>query len=200
MAGKDHQIIALTEAQISAAGALLAEAFFTDHLMMVLFPDAQERRDVLTWYYTETVRELVPSQKVYTTVGTVNGVAVWLPPGAPEEAPQWHGQSSGEAYERFLNMNDYLAPLRQAAMPDAFWYLPWIGVAETHQRQGLGSALLAPGLMQADQAGLPCYLETFHQPNLLFYRQHGFEVVVNQVEPGRGVEFWTMKREPRNIS
>lgn len=199
MEGKNHQIVSLTEAQVAAAGAVLAEAFFTDHLMTVLFPEARERKQVLTWFYTETVRTLVPSQKVYTTAGTVNGVAVWLPPGSPEETPEWPWQSGGEAYERFLKMNDHLAPLREAAMPDSFWYLPWIGVAETHQRLGLGSALLAPGLLQADQAGLPCYLETFHQPNLLFYRRLGFEVVINQFEPQTGVEFWSMKREPHGI-
>ena len=195
----NHQIIALAEAQVPAAGVVLAEAFFTDHLMTVLFPEAQERKKVLTWFYTETVRELVPSQKVYTTAGTVNGVAVWLPPGSPEKTPKWPWPSGGEAYERFLKVNDHLVLLREAALSDAFWYLPWIGVAETHQRQGLGRALLTPGLLQADQAKQPCYLETFHQPNVLFYKRLGFEVVIHQIEPQTGVAFWTMKREPRGI-
>jgi hypothetical protein len=64
----------------------------------------------------------------------------------------------------------------------------------------LGSALLAPVLLQADQAGLSCYLETFEQKNLLFYQRHGFEIVFAQIEPESNVPFWMMKRESREFA
>lgn len=200
MEDKKHQITSLTEAQIPAAGALLAEAFFADPLTVTFFPETQVRRCVLTWYYTATVRALAPFQGTYATAGFLKGVAIWVPPGMREdELPMWKEQSGVEAYRRFLKAIDYLTPLRQAAFSSPFWYLSWIGVAAAEKRQGLGSALLAPALLQADQAGLPCYLETFERQNLLFYRRHGFEVAVHQVQPESGLEFWTMRREPHRL-
>lgn len=200
MQDKNYHITFLTEAQIPAAGALLAEAFFADPLAVTFFPETQVRKRVLTWYYMATVRALVPFQGIYVTTGSLKGVAIWVPPGMRgEELPMWKEQVGVEAYRRFLKAIDYLAPLRQAAFSGPFWYLSWIGVAVAKKRQGLGSALLAPVLLQADKAGLPCYLETFERQNLLFYRRHGFEVAVNQVQPESGLEFWTMRREPHRL-
>lgn len=197
MENANHRIILIAEAQIPAAGKLLAEAFFADPLMVALFPDDQERTRVLTWYYTATVRSLAACQGVYATAGPVTGVAVWDPPGTQEEAPEWTEPTGGQGYRRFLKAIDYLAPLRQAALASPFWYLSWIGVSSARRGKKLGSALLAPVLQRADQAGLPCYLETFDQQNLFFYQPHGFEVVLTRSEPESNLPFWTLKREPR---
>jgi GNAT superfamily N-acetyltransferase len=200
MENKRYHILPITETQMPSAGTLLAEAFFADPLIVSLFPDTQERTRLLTWYYTATVRALAPFQGIYTTAGSVKGVAVWDPPGTKEEAPEWTEQAGAGAYRHFLKVIDSLTSLRQSAVSHPFWYLSWIGVASTHQRKGLGSALLAPVLLQADQAGLSCYLETFEQKNLLFYQRHGFEIVFAQIEPESNVPFWMMKREPREFA
>jgi GNAT superfamily N-acetyltransferase len=71
------------------------------------------------------------------------------------------------------------------------------GVEPARQRQGVGSALLAPVLERADLERLPCYLETLEAPNVLFYKQLGFAVVISDVEPRSGLRFWTMRRDPR---
>lgn len=192
-----HQVALITNAQMEAAGNLLAQAFFTDPLMVAVFPDDQERIRVLAWYYTATARALATVGGVYTTAGLVKGVAIWDPPGTQEEAPAWTEPSGGQGYHRLLKAIDFLAPFRQAALSGPCWYLSWIGVASAHQGQRVGSALLAPVLHQADQAGLPCYLETFAQNNLFFYQPLGFEVVGVQIEPESKMPFWALKREPR---
>lgn len=46
----------------------------------------------------------------------------------------------------------------------------------------------------ADADGLPCYLETMKERNVVFYEKHGFQVVVGDDLPKGGPHFWTMKR------
>ena len=47
----------IPDSQISSAGTLLAEAFFADPLNQYVFPDPEERRRVLPWYFAASVRE-----------------------------------------------------------------------------------------------------------------------------------------------
>ena len=47
----------IPDSQISSAGILLAEAFFADPLNQYVFPDPEERRQVLPWYFAASVRE-----------------------------------------------------------------------------------------------------------------------------------------------
>ncbi|MGO9344480.1 MAG: GNAT family N-acetyltransferase [Acidimicrobiales bacterium] len=76
------------------------------------------------------------------------------------------------------------------------WYLVLLGCDPAWQRQGHGSALLAPVLQRADEDGIPAYLETQKQENLPWYRRHGFEVV--QEITARGCpRMWAMRRDPR---
>ena len=52
-------------------------------------------------------------------------------------------------------------------------------------------------LQQADEDGLPCYLETFVADNVPFYEHRGFQMVEAGVDPESQVAFWAMLREPR---
>ncbi|MFQ5472638.1 MAG: N-acetyltransferase, partial [Dehalococcoidia bacterium] len=61
---------------------------------------------------------------------------------------------------------------------------------------GVGSALMQPGLEQADRDRVPCYLETAKEINVKFYGKHGFEVVRKIDLVGGGPPVWTMLREP----
>src|SRR5258706_978911 len=71
-----------------------------------------------------------------------------------------------------------------------------IGVSPSCQGQGIGGALLAPVLQQADNEGMFCSLETFEEKNLSFYQHHGFQVVVTAIEPQSQLRFWAMRRSP----
>jgi GNAT superfamily N-acetyltransferase len=63
-----------------------------------------------------------------------------------------------------------------------------LGVGPEWQGQGVGSQLLQSVLARADADGVPCYLETGTEPNLRFYRRHGFEVAIEDDVPG-GIHF-----------
>ncbi len=73
------------------------------------------------------------------------------------------------------------------------WYL---GVLATHpdrQGRGLGSAVLVPGLAEADAAGLASYLVTATEANVAFYARHGFGIHV-EVDLPHGPHIWMLGR------
>ncbi len=69
-----------------------------------------------------------------------------------------------------------------------------VGVRTGSQRQGLGAAVIAPGLREAQRTRLPVRLETSREENVRFYERLGF-AVTDHLDLG-GVEIWAMLREP----
>jgi ribosomal protein S18 acetylase RimI-like enzyme len=65
-------------------------------------------------------------------------------------------------------------------------------VAPDAQRQGLGGALLRPGLEAAERDGVPAVLLTNNEANLSFYESHGFKVVREGTTPENGPRAWAM--------
>lgn len=197
----------IPDSQISSAGTLLAEAFFADPLNQYVFPDPEERRRVLPWYFAASVLEGAFLKGVYVTGEPIKGVAVWIPPGLQERTPERKKHSSLdqmprqfglEAYRRFTGVINYLALFSPQALPPAHWYLSLIAVSPACQGQGIGGALLAPVLQRADNEGTFCELETFEEKNLSFYQHHGFQVGAAEIEPHSQLRFWTMSRSPRS--
>jgi ribosomal protein S18 acetylase RimI-like enzyme len=76
------------------------------------------------------------------------------------------------------------------------WYLFILGTEPAAQGQGLGSALLAQALARVDADGMPAYLESSSERNLVLYGRHGFEITSEVAIPG-GPRIWPMWREPR---
>jgi GNAT superfamily N-acetyltransferase len=200
-------VVRLDEGLIDEAGAALGRAFFDDALAVHFLPDPNERSRLLPWHASTTVRYGHLFGEVWTTAERVYGAAVWWPPDAGAMTPERLERAGmdrapevlgAEAWARFTSVLEYLDPLHADAVPGRHWYLMLAGVEPARQRQGVGSALLAPVLGRADLERLPCYLETFEPPNVLFYQQVGFEVVVSDIEPRSGLRFWTMRRDPRS--
>lgn len=209
MGRNNTRVTFIDDSQISSAGMLLAEAFFVDPLNQYVFPDAGERRRVLSWYFAASVREGALLHAVYSAGEPIKGVAVWTPPGFHERTPerakqsgldQMQRQFGPEAYQRFTCVINHLALFSSQVIPHAHWYLSLIGVSPSCQGQGIGGALLAPVLQQADNEGTSCSLETFEENNLSFYQHHGFQVVVTAIEPHSQLRFWVMRRSPRTSS
>jgi predicted N-acetyltransferase YhbS len=74
-------------------------------------------------------------------------------------------------------------------------YLAVLGVDPGRQGDGVGSALIRPGLELCDREGLPAYLETGKERNLAFYGRHGFRVTEELTLP-KGPPIWLMWRDP----
>ena len=97
--------------------------------------------------------------------------------------------------ERFLREMKQIDQLHRRIMPKPHWYLWALGVAPEHQGQGIGGDLLSPTLVQAQEMGLPCYLETETEDNVAFYTKRGFEVAYEAELSESGFRLWFMTRK-----
>ena len=82
--------------------------------------------------------------------------------------------------------------LARVHLPGPHWYLATLGVEPGFQGGGRGSALLASWLEGAAQDGVPAWLETDREANLVFYRRAGFEVALEVSV--LDVRVWCMRR------
>jgi ribosomal protein S18 acetylase RimI-like enzyme len=146
--------------------------------------------------------ELIDAE-LWTTSGPLLGCSRWLPPGKPKVhvGPALRAAVATplrvrEATSRFLAYGRAVDNLRRRAVPGPHWYLAGIGVEPDSWRQGIGSALLAPGIEAAARDGIPCALLTNSEQNVAFYRRHGFEVVLEDETPPEGPHAWMMARSP----
>jgi len=198
----------LDESRIQESANVLGRAFLDDPLYLHLLPSLGDRQDRLPWLMQFGLGYGLQWGEVFATAGTVQGSAVWLPPGESIIHPdrlmdlvaEGPGRLGEDAFERFVRFMMLGQRLHHDAMPEPHWYLMLLGVEPALQGQGLGSALLAPMLTRIDAARLPCYLETTNHRNLDFYLEHGFEVVTEMhIDEEDGPKIWTMRREPRRL-
>lgn len=127
----------------------------------------------------------------------VAAVAVWLTPSSvgvgeafesvAERIEQLHGDRSDIA-RRADEATESLKP------SEPVWLLATVGVDPSVQGQGLGRAVLEPGLLQARKEGCPAYLETSSTANLDFYAGLGFRVTGSVQLSDGGPEVWAMLR------
>ena len=64
------------------------------------------------------------------------------------------------------------------------------------QGRGLGAAVIHPGLLAANVAGVPAFLEVFDERSVRFYECLGFEVSAAYPLSGGGLCTWAMTCEP----
>jgi ribosomal protein S18 acetylase RimI-like enzyme len=76
---------------------------------------------------------------------------------------------------------------------DPHFYVWMLAVAPSHQRTGVGRALLQTALTRAEQLGAFAYLETAKPDNLPYYSSFGFREVGEAALP-RGAPIWFMMR------
>jgi GNAT superfamily N-acetyltransferase len=196
----------LPSSGVDEAAIVQGRAFFDDPVFEFVFPDGAVRRERLPWLMRIGITLGERFGHVHTTPGAMLGHAVWLPPGNTHltddrlaEAgfvdPERH---MGEAaLARFGAFMEQAATTHDRIMSGLHWYLMILGIDPPQQGRGLGSALIQSTLTRADDAGLPCFLETAKERNLTFYRRHGFEVADEQTIEGGGPVMWSMVRPPQ---
>jgi ribosomal protein S18 acetylase RimI-like enzyme len=192
-------VVRLPADRLAEASELLARAFQDDPAWGWVLPNPKRRAALLPWLF-QTGFEIADAQ-VWTTDGELLGVARWMPPGKPDvhvgamlRALIATPLRVREATNRFFAYGRAVEALRAQAVPEPHWYLAGIGVDPRFQRRGIGTALLAPGLTASREAGLPCALLTNSERNLPFYRQNGFEIVLEGRTPEDGPRAWMMRR------
>jgi GNAT superfamily N-acetyltransferase len=204
------EITKLRASKLDEAAALLVRAFFDYPVWTWLEPDEAKRRTLMPWFMRASLSYGVISGETYVAGDPLLGVAMWEPPGKvdadleddPErdrktgwdEFPQRMG---AEATARFDAMIETQRPVRErVSRGQPVWYLPWVGVEPSAQRNGVGRALLEDMFARTDASGMSCMLETEKQANVPYYELHGFVVAEAGTLPLGGPSFWTMRRDP----
>jgi ribosomal protein S18 acetylase RimI-like enzyme len=195
------EVVRIGKERLGEASDVLARAFHDDPAWVWLLPDAVRRKQLLPWLFR--VGFDVTAADVFVNVGPVLGAARWLPPGRPamRVGPTLRALVTtpirlGSATGPFLAYGRAVEQLRADVAGGPHWYLAGIGVDPAAQRQGIGSALLRPGVEAAAAGGLPAVLLTNNEANLPFYESHGFAVVRRGPTPEDGPNAWAMVRTP----
>ena len=204
----NSNIVFLKSSEINRASEILARAFNEDPMFRYLMPEVEQARvKTLKWFLQMGLRNCQKHNHIYTT-SDLQGVAAWIPPGK-SEMNIWQTVSmlfalfrkfGWRRLGRCWSLFSTLIERENYEMTESYWTLSLLGVAPTHQRQGIGSLLLQPVLEQADREGLPCYLATFTEQAIAFYQKHGFVVLWQGELSGGSPYIWTMKREPQHRS
>jgi ribosomal protein S18 acetylase RimI-like enzyme len=182
---------------------VLARAFDDDPMPNFLFPGEKRRHRGLRRFFSIQLRHMyLADGEVWTTTDTA-GAALWALPSEPrpDRRNVLHfvsllpdlaglGGRAGDAMHLLQSVD-------RARPREEHWYLATLGIDPDRQGQGVGSALLRKVLERANSEGLPAYLESSKERNLVFYERHGFEVTGEIHTPGGGPTLWLMWRECR---
>jgi ribosomal protein S18 acetylase RimI-like enzyme len=184
--------------ELPQVARLLARAFYDDPAMSWVFPRDDRRLAQTERFWATRLRYLSPQDQVYVT-DDVAAAGVWALPG------QWE-VSWRETAEMGRQMLTARLPMLLAGLlrlershphePDSF-YLPVLGTDPARQGEGLGTALMQPGLDEIDAASLPAYLESSTPRSRALYERNGFEVTGELNLPRGGPPVWLMWRDPR---
>lgn len=199
-----HGFLRLDESHLERASQVFTRAFHNDALQSYVFPDEDERRRLSPAHFNPLVRLGLMAGEVWASDENLSGLCIAVPPGKKIqeeelvqsgffELPQAIGQV---AFDRFAAFLQHVEPFHLEDVKGDHWYIFILGVDAQHQGKGLGAKLLAPVFADADEKGLPCYLETAQASNVRFYEKVGFKVRRSGTEPKSGLAFWTFLREP----
>ncbi|GAA0567009.1 GNAT family N-acetyltransferase [Actinomadura livida] len=187
-------------ADLHAIADTLASAFadYPWTRWTVAADDHPRRLRALQLYFTEKVG--LPYGRVWTA-GDNAAAAVWTTPGIDVPPEVFTGPELAALYgdraPYAIEAEEFLAPYRPSRPA---WFLATIGVRRDMQGRGLGQAVLAPGLAEADRTGHDAYLETADERNVRFYERFGFETTADVHLPGGGPRTWCMIRRPNTAA
>jgi GNAT superfamily N-acetyltransferase len=197
--------VRLQPSQVDEAAAMLGRAFMSDPPLIYGIPDPTERARMLPALFRANLRCALAIGEVWTTPGSVRGVAMWLPPEHPiatDEDMERAGVSEmieawgPENMARVQRIGSAVEKAHQAALDGPTWSLFFLGVEPENQGKGIGHALVRLIYPRADTAGAACYLDTFEPRNPAKYRRMGFVHVDEAVVPDTDLRLWVMKRYP----
>jgi hypothetical protein len=101
----------------------------------------------------------------------------------------------GGIARRCLKIAANVQEVRKRLAPAPHWYLMVLGAETRRREKAIGEALIEPVLLRADSTGTPCYLETFSEEKLAFYKSYGFQIA-GAGRILRGPSFWALTRAP----
>jgi GNAT superfamily N-acetyltransferase len=198
-------VIPLAPSRAEQLAGVLSRAFYNEPNFKYMIPDEQDRFRLLPRFFRIAIHAGLQYGENYTTQN-VDGGALWIRPGraltpgpmARTEFLSTPIELGWASFRRCMTVGARLEEIRGRVVPRAHWYLMALGVDPSAQGRGIGGRLIEPILSRADSERLPCYLETFNERNLTFYKRHGFRIAAAGNVPDGGPDFWAMIREPQS--
>ncbi|MFI5694369.1 GNAT family N-acetyltransferase [Kribbella sp. NPDC051586] len=186
-----------TESDVDAAVGTLTRAL-VDYPMSRACVDPDGYLERLTEYHRLFVEAIgLPHGRVWVTED-VSAVAVWFPPDMPADAFAPHTAAFQELAGSRAALNaEYGQAIGIFHPRDPVWLLALAAVDPDRQRQGLGHAVIEPGLAVADAAHSPAFVETQDPANVGFYESFGFTTIAELELPHHGPTHYSMYRAAR---
>jgi len=164
----------------------------------------ESEKDALLKYFDFSIQEAKKYGICYTKENQTIGASLWHKPQTDKD---WEQQSKekkaflknhfgSESLAVYKKIASGMETMEETVIEDHYWYLSILAVAKEFQGQGFGRQLLTPVLAEADKLGIPTFLETFTEVNLIFYGKLGFEVALECTEPVLGKTCWILVRHP----
>ena len=185
---------------------MLARAFYDDPLFLYFFPDPSQRIKKSMSFFQLLVCYGIIYGEPEATSPSLEGIAIWLPSDNAYMS-LWGMLRSGAvslifragmtAINRMMHFSKYASTIHKRHAPFRHWYLQPIGVDPPLQGKGYASVLLRSKFERSDREGLPCYLDTQTEKNVLTYEHYGFKVVEEYRIPSTTFNNWAMLREPQ---
>ena len=216
MASGLGSLIRLQKGQVEPASEVLSRAFIDDPELRQLALEPRERAELLRLLFRMTLSHEIFHGEVYAISPDMEGIAIWLPSGAPKITlwtllrcggltplfkVSWQSlwRMKQKARWKFVwqmkQDEDFAFKLRQRLAPTPHWYLAVLGVDPRFWGRGYASRLLKPMLARLDAEKLPCYVETDIAGYVSIYQHFGFRVIHEAVLPGTASKMWAMLRE-----
>ena len=181
--------------------ALVEDAFYIT--MEQQLGEQGEAREAMLRYLDYSMAEACDYGTLYFPESHRHGVAVWSQPLTGERETQkkrakldfLRRQISADSAARYERIANFMSSQSDSIVDTSAWYLSIVGILPAWQNRGLGQSLIAPILEQADQAGVPTFLETFTPRNEPFYQRLGYRVAGSFFEPTIGSHYSLMLRE-----
>ena len=195
-----------TPGDLDACANVLARAFHDDPGAVICDPDPDGRSAHLPGFFRSFLAASLDGGGDLVVAGEpVAGLACWFGPdrhGPSEDAMLANGLADAlgrwgpEASARLVAMTGELERQHERLIAGPHFRLDFFGVDPDVQGKGIGSALIEHGHAIADAQNLPCYLETFTQPNVRYYKRRDY-AVIDEYLVGDGVPVYAMVRPPQ---
>jgi hypothetical protein len=197
----------LHPSQVTHAAFMLATAFESYPLFAYFMPEVRQRKAKLPVVIEMILRHGMRYGDVYSTSPRLERIAVWLSADF-RDTTLWRQLRSGALpllfklpLQLLLTQRKtvrFISRVHNRIAPFPHRYLMLLGVGPHAQGCGHAARLLRPLLVQCDQDGLPCYLETHMASNIPIYRHYGFDIVEEVIVPGAQIPQWSMLRRPQD--
>lgn len=193
-----EQIVLAQPRDTDILSQVIARSFHALAPSAWLIPDEAARREVFPGYFRLFVEDAMERGCVYTTADR-SAAALWFPvdeagPSAPTDYPARLEAATGQWVDRFRLFDELLDKHHPVGLRHA--HLAILAVDPDHQRQGIGTALLAAHHSHIDDSSPApaAYLEASDASTRGLYLKHGYTDVGDPIVLPSGACMYPMMR------